>query len=44
MHLLYSMCQSAAPRIRATLTQATQQSLVIHTKIAQHFKECTVQI
>lgn len=42
MHLVYSICKSVTPRIWATLTKATQQSLVIHTKIAQHFKECTV--
>lgn len=42
MHLVYSMCQSTTPRIWAMLTKAMQQSLVIHTKIAQHFKECTM--
>lgn len=43
MHLVYSTCQSAAPRIWATLCKAMQQSLAICRKIAQHFKENTVQ-
>lgn len=43
MHLVYSTCQSAAPRIWATLCKAMQQSLAICRKIAQHFEESMAQ-
>lgn len=43
MHLVYSTCQSAAPRIWAMLCKAMQQSLALCRKITQHFKESTAQ-